>query len=92
MALKDLRYQAIDRNPEEMIKHLQTFRLDPKISVGIWYFASGGNRFHDSFVPEMTIEERINKLAEMKGLGDIRCRKRITPLKSITTTLIYTET
>jgi xylose isomerase len=69
MALKDLRYQAIDRNPEEMIKHLQTFRLDPKISVGIWYFAPGGNRFHDRFVPEMTIEERINKLAEMKGLG-----------------------
>lgn len=69
MALIDLRYQAIQRDPKGMIKHLQTFRLEPKFSVGIWYFSPGGGRFHDRFVPEMTIEERLNHLAEMKDLG-----------------------
>jgi xylose isomerase len=67
--LPDLRYQKIHRSPEELIKHLNEFKLDPKYSVGIWYFAPGGGRFHDRFVPAMSIEERLNILAEMKGMG-----------------------
>ena len=67
--LRDLRYQKIYRDKEEMIKHLDNFSLSPEYSVGIWYFAPGGGRFHDRYVPSMTIEERINKLAEMKHLG-----------------------
>ncbi len=65
----DLRYQKIKRTKDEMIQHLSSFELKPKFSVGIWYFSPGGGRFHDRFVPEMTIEERINLLAEMKDLG-----------------------
>jgi xylose isomerase len=68
-SLPDLRYQTTERNTEELIKHLNDFKLKPKYSVGIWYFAPGGGRFHEAFVPPMTIEERINVLAEMKGLG-----------------------
>ena len=67
--MQDLRYQKIKHTPDELIKHLNSFKLKPKFSVGIWYFSPGGGRFHDRFVPEMTIEERINLLAEMKNLG-----------------------
>ena len=65
----DLRYQKAQRSPEELIKHLNSFKVNPKFSVGIWYFSPGGGRFHDRFVPAMSIEERINLLAEMKHLG-----------------------
>jgi xylose isomerase len=67
--LRDLRYQKTRRSPEELIKHLKGFKLSPKFSLGIWYFAPGGGRFHERFVPEMSIEERLNVLAEMKGMG-----------------------
>ena len=67
--MQDLRYQKIKHTPDELIKHLSSFKLKPKFSVGIWYFSPGGGRFHDRFVPEMTIEERINLLADMKDLG-----------------------
>ncbi len=67
--LRDLTYQKTQRNREEMIHHLNSFSLNPQYSVGIWYFAPGGGRFHDRYVPAITIEERINKLAEMKHLG-----------------------
>ncbi len=69
--LRDLRYQKIERTPKEMIKHLTEFKLQPKISVGIWYFSPGGGRFHERFVPELSIEERINITAEMKGIQGI---------------------
>jgi xylose isomerase len=70
-ALRDLRYQKNERNPEEMVKHLTEFKIEPKLSVGIWYFAPGGGRFHERFVPELTIEERLNILAEMKGIQGV---------------------
>jgi len=65
----DLLYQKTHRSPEELIKHLDSFKVNPKFSVGIWYFSPGGSRFHDRFVPAMSIEDRINFLAEMKHLG-----------------------
>ena len=68
--LRDLRYQKENRTPDEMIKHLKNFQLDPKFSVGVWYFSPGGGRFHERFIPEMSIEERLNLIAEeMKDLG-----------------------
>ncbi|MHA1110955.1 MAG: sugar phosphate isomerase/epimerase family protein [Promethearchaeota archaeon] len=69
--LRDLRYQKIERTPKEMVKHLNEFKFKPKLSVGIWYFAPGGGRFHERFVPELTIEERLNLLAEMKGIKGV---------------------
>ncbi|MHA1519126.1 MAG: sugar phosphate isomerase/epimerase family protein [Promethearchaeota archaeon] len=67
--MKDLQYQKIDRIPEDLIHHLQSFSLQPQFSVGIWYFSPSGGRFHDRFVPDLSIEERINILAEMKNIG-----------------------
>ncbi len=67
--LRDLRYQKKKHTAESLIKHMKSFKLQPKFSLGIWYFSPGGGRFHDRYVKELSIEERINVAAEMKGLG-----------------------
>ncbi len=66
--LKDLSYQSRARSPEVMLKNLSR-DLQLRTSVGIWYFTPGGGRFHDRFVPEATIEERLEMAAGMAALG-----------------------
>ena len=68
-ALIDLRPQAQRRSREELLAHLQRFELELKCSVGIWYFAPGGGRFHDAYTPPRTIPERIEMAAEMARYG-----------------------
>ncbi len=66
--LTDLRGQRLARDPEQMISNLQgDFSL--RFSVGIWYFTPGGGRFHDRFVPEASLEERLEMAAGMADLG-----------------------
>jgi xylose isomerase len=67
--LPDLRYQAQIRNKAELIKHMETFKLKPKFSVGIWYFTPGGNRFHEPVVTQKSVEERIQMAYKLKDLG-----------------------
>nr|MDO8134677.1 TIM barrel protein [Candidatus Njordarchaeum guaymaensis] len=67
--LIDLRYQEKVRSPEEMLKHLKSFRLTPNFSVGIWYFSPAGGRFHERYVPEQTIEERLEIIKKMADTG-----------------------
>lgn len=67
--LSDLRYQQTARSRQELSAHLRGFRLQPKTSVGIWYFTPAGGRFHDRYVPEATIEQRLEMAAEMSRLG-----------------------
>jgi len=67
--LPDLRYQAIKRNKDELIKHLKSFKLDLKFSVGIWYFTPGGNRFHEPIVEPKTVEERIEMAYKLADIG-----------------------
>lgn len=67
--LRDIRYQQQRRTPEELLGHLKSFRLEPKFSVGIWYFTPAGGRFHDRYVPDASIEERLEMAAEMASLG-----------------------
>ena len=67
--LTDLRYQSIRRSPEELLAHLKGFSLDLKLTVGIWYFAPGGGRFHDRYVPDLTIPQRLELAAEMARFG-----------------------
>jgi xylose isomerase len=56
------------RFPETMWKNLRgDFPL--RFSVGIWYFTPPGGRFHDRFVPEATLEERLEMAADMADLG-----------------------
>ncbi len=66
--LKDLSYQDAARDPDVMLANLRR-DFDLRISVGIWYFTPGGGRFHDRFVPEATVEERIEMAAGMADLG-----------------------
>ncbi|MHA1369102.1 MAG: sugar phosphate isomerase/epimerase family protein [Promethearchaeota archaeon] len=67
--LADLRYQERILDADALGKHMREFKLEPKFSVGIWYFSPGGGRFHDRYVPEMSIEERIEVAKEMADLG-----------------------
>jgi xylose isomerase len=66
--LQDLREQRSARDPQRMLANLRAdFPL--RFSVGIWYFTPGGGRFHDRFVPEATVEERLQMAAAMVPLG-----------------------
>jgi xylose isomerase len=66
--LIDLRYQSLSISPKRMLQNLKKdFQIN--VSVGIWYFTPGGGRFHDRYVKEATIPERIDMAAEMSKLG-----------------------
>ena len=67
-ALADLRPQRDARAPEQMLRNLSR-DLELRFSVGIWYFTPGGGRFHDRFVPEASVQERLEMAAAMKALG-----------------------
>lgn len=65
----DTSYQRKRLSKEDLIMHMKSFNLDLKISVGIWYFTPGGGRFHEAYIPNKTIAERIEMAAEMKKFG-----------------------
>jgi len=65
----DIREQAKRRTPDELIQHLNSFELEPKFSAGVWFFSPGGGRFHDRYVPEMSIEERLDVAASLADYG-----------------------
>jgi xylose isomerase len=67
--LADLRYQAQRRTQDELLAHLKSFSLDIKLTVGIWYFAPGGGRFHDRYVPDLSVPQRLELSAEMARYG-----------------------
>lgn len=73
MSLVDLRPQATRRSPQKMVEHLNAFNLDLKFSAGVWFFAPGGSRFHDRYVPKMSMEEILEIAAGLKqyGLGAV---------------------
>jgi xylose isomerase len=65
----DLRYQKVRRSKEELIDHLYKFSLDLKFSVGIWYFTPAVSRFHEPYGKPLSIEERLNIIAETAEFG-----------------------
>lgn len=67
--LTDLSYQEKIKNREELINHMKTFRLDLKFSVGIWYFTPSGGRFHERYVKEKSIKERLKMAEEFAQYG-----------------------
>jgi xylose isomerase len=67
--LKDYRSQTIRRSGKDLVEYMKEFKLDLKISVGIWYFTPGGGRFHERYIPEKTIAERLEIAAEMSQFG-----------------------
>ncbi|MEM2399092.1 MAG: TIM barrel protein [Candidatus Bathyarchaeia archaeon] len=67
----DLRKQKIRRNKEEMLKHLRSFRLEPKFSIGVWYFYPSGGRFHEPYVERGSIHDVLRRIAMMYDEGII---------------------
>lgn len=65
----DLRYQSERRTPDEMVRHLKTFSLDLRFSAGVWFFAPGGGRFHDRYVPNLPMEGRLEIASSLKDYG-----------------------
>jgi len=71
--LADLREQTRAWTVDEAIEHLKTFRLDLRFSVGIWYFTPPPSRFHATYQPERSIEERLEMVASLEddGVGGV---------------------
>ena len=69
MAFVDFREQAKRRSPDEMVKQLKSFELELKFSAGVWFFAPGGGRFHDRYVPPMSMEQILDTAAGLKKYG-----------------------
>ena len=69
MPFVDLRRQATRRDPQEMLKHLQSFALDLKFSAGIWFFSPPNSRFHDRYGTAIDIPARLDKAAALAGSG-----------------------
>lgn len=69
MPILDLRPQARRRTPDEMVRHLDEFRLEPKFSAGIWYFSPPDSRFHARYGPELDIPARLEIARGLKDYG-----------------------
>jgi xylose isomerase len=69
MPLTDLKPQAVRRTPEELVKHMKSFKLTPKFSAGVWFFTPGGNRFHVPYGKERSIAERLEIAVTLKDYG-----------------------
>lgn len=65
----ELEGQALRRNPDEMLRHLRTFRLDLRFSVGIWFFGDHINRFHAPLGKAASIPERLDLIASLADYG-----------------------
>jgi xylose isomerase len=66
--LPDLRYQKEAVSPDVMLANLKK-DIEIKKSVGIWYFTPGGGRFHDRYVKEASVAERLDMAAELAQYG-----------------------
>lgn len=69
MGLVDLRQQAMRRAPDQMVHHLKHFELDLKFSAGIWFFSPSASRFHEQYIPSISIEQRLDIAARLKDHG-----------------------
>ncbi len=67
--LIDLSYQKKVRTKEELIKHLESFSLDLKLSTGIWYYTPASNRFHEPYGDPKTIEQRLDMMRDLPEFG-----------------------
>ncbi len=69
MPLIDLRPQAVRRDPEQMLKHLQTFQPELKFSAGIWFFSPAGSRFHTKYEADRDLLQRLEIAARLAKYG-----------------------
>ena len=69
MPFQDLRAQATRRSPEDLIRQLQQFELNPRFSAGIWYFSPPNSRFHDKYQPDVPLDARLETAEALKERG-----------------------
>ncbi|MDQ7828441.1 MAG: TIM barrel protein [Armatimonadota bacterium] len=69
MPLRDLRPQRTRRSPEELLRHLRTFELVPRFSVGVWYFSPMASRFHEPYGPAVDLPARLERVAALRDYG-----------------------
>ena len=69
MAIRDLSGQTVRRTGDELVEHLESFELDLKFTAGVWFFSPGGGRFHDRYVPDMTMEEKLDIAVGLEKYG-----------------------
>ncbi|MGI5817149.1 MAG: TIM barrel protein [Armatimonadota bacterium] len=69
MPIRDLSGQKVRRSGEELVRHLESFELDLKFTAGVWFFAPGGGRFHERYVPDLPMEGRIEMALELREHG-----------------------
>jgi len=50
-------------------KHLKSFRLEPKFSIGVRYFYLNGGRLHEPCIKKGTIRDVLRKVAVMHDRG-----------------------
>ena len=67
--LRDLRDQRIIRSRQELVEHMNSFKLDLNMSVGIWYFTPGYSRFHEPYVQVKSVEENLKMAEELAAYG-----------------------
>jgi len=75
--LKDLRPQRIVRDAGAMLRQLETFKLEPRFSVGVWYFFPGGGRFHERYGPEGSIDEVLGIVRRLRDKGVVDATFRL---------------
>jgi len=71
MGLIDLRHQKTRRNKEEMLRQLESFRLEPRFSAGVWFFYPAGGRFHEAYIEKGSIQDVLRKVAALFDQGVI---------------------
>lgn len=69
MPLIDLRPQAVRRDPQQMLKHLQAFQPELKFSAGIWFFSPAGSRFHSKYEADRDLRQRLDIAARLAKCG-----------------------
>jgi xylose isomerase len=69
MPLPDLRPQAAHRDPDALIRHLESFELDLRFTAGIWFFSPPDSRFHGRYKPDIPLEQRFEIAASLKEYG-----------------------
>ncbi|WP_324668671.1 TIM barrel protein [Geochorda subterranea] len=69
MGIRDLREQSVIRRGQDLVDFLRSRPLEPRYSVGVWYFSPAASRFHDRYQPASSIEERLERIARLAPLG-----------------------
>lgn len=69
--IKDIRTQGRLRSKDQLVKHLNEFKLKPKFSAGVWYFFPSGGRFHERYVDPGSIEDILGIVSRLHDEGAI---------------------